>query len=65
MSVADHGLAKTARWSCGPLEVWAYHDYPAHPWASPLYWGARLGRLTASGALMPNSRLRPFSGGRS
>lgn len=65
------------RFCLGPLEVYAYHDYPTHPWASPLYVGAWLwrgesehgpGDLSKSKCvetmLPPHSRLRPFSGGR-
>lgn len=56
--------SRELRASVGPLQVYAYHDYPRHPWRSPLYIGARFGELRASTVLMPESRLRPFSGGR-
>lgn len=62
-------MNRSRRWSLGPLEVYAYHDYPLHPWRSPLYVGAWLwpghpDRSINLEALVPSdSRLRPFSGG--
>jgi len=35
---------RSRRWSLGPIEVYAYHDYSRHPWRSPLYIGGHLYR---------------------
>jgi len=64
MSAAD--CNRSRRWSVGPLEVYAYHDYPTVPWRSPLYAGVRVGRYYITESYIPaDSRLRPFSGSES
>jgi len=50
-------------WSVGPLEAYAYHDYPTRPWASPLYAGLRtdVGGHSVEARFDPDSLARPFS----
>jgi hypothetical protein len=56
--------SRSRRWSLGPVELYAYHDYPLNPWRSPLYAGLKVGsNYSAEVYLPPDSRLRPFSGG--
>lgn len=54
--------SRSRRWSLGPLEAYAYHDYPLHPWRSPLYVGVHVGPHTAEAYIPADSVLRPFSG---
>jgi hypothetical protein len=54
--------AKGVRAAFGPVEAYAYHDYPSRPWASPLYAGVWIGDRNAEVLLSPESPLRPFSG---
>lgn len=63
LSLDEYGN-RTVRLSLGPIEVHVYHDYPLHPWRSPLWIGGRLGSRSFGQMLSPESRLRPFSGGR-
>lgn len=54
---------RTRRWSLGPVEVYAYHDYPTRPWASPFYAGLIVGsHYVHEVYLSSDSKLRPFSG---
>jgi len=60
---------RSRRWSLGPIEVYAYHDYSRHPWRSPLYIGGHLYRSRGFSIgsiefmIGTDSILRPFSGG--
>ena len=57
------GSNRSRRASLGPIEVYAYHDYPTVPWKSPMYAGLRVGRWFSTELyISPDSRLRPFSG---
>lgn len=53
---------RTRRWSLGPVELYAYHDYSTTPWRSPLYAGLRVGEWSTEWLVPTDSRLRPFSG---
>jgi hypothetical protein len=48
----------------GPVRLKAYHDYPRHPWKSPLYVRLEIGPAWLTRRLDTDSALRPFSGGR-
>lgn len=62
-AAGELGCARARVWNLGPLEVWAYHDWPAAPWRSALFCGLAVFELpTLEVGIPPQSILRPFSG---